>query len=126
MYLEYNEFIDMGGSESLEEDVFTRLEAKARAHLDRLTFERLKHAKVISDAVKFCMFDLINAVEAEEANGAAVYGREIAAMSNDGVSVSFSTSGKAASRYTAIVRTWLAMETDAFGVPLMYPGVCVT
>ena len=57
---------------------------------------------------------------------AAVSGREIAAMSNDGVSVSFTTSGKAASRYTAIVRTWMAMETDAFGVPLMYPGVCVT
>ena len=114
----------MGGG--AQQSAFPRLEAKARAHLDRLTFERLKHAEVISDAVKFCMFDLINAVEADEANGAAVSGREIAAMSNDGVSVSFTTSGKAASRYTAIVRTWMAMETDAFGVPLMYPGVCVT
>ena len=124
MYLTYEEYMGMGGG--AQQSAFPRLEAKARAHLDRLTFERLKYAEVISDAVKFCMFDLINAVEADEANGAAVSGREIATMSNDGVSVSFTTSGKAASRYTAIVRTWMAMETDAFGVPLMYPGVCVT
>lgn len=124
MYLTYEEYMGMGGG--AQQSAFPRLEAKARAHFDRLTFERLKHAEVVSDAVKFCMFDLINAVEADEANGAAVSGREIAAMSNDGVSVSFTTSGKAASRYTAIVRTWMAMETDDFGVPLMYPGVCVT
>ena len=123
MYLNYEEYVGMGGGAS--ESAFPRLESKARAHLDRLTFERLKHAESISDTVKYCMFDLINAVEADEASGAAVAGREIAAMSNDGVSVSFTTSGKAASRYTAIVRTWLAMETDVNGVPLMYPGVCV-
>lgn len=124
MYLTYDDYVGMGGGAS--ESAFPRLEYKARAHIDRLTFQRLKHVESISDAVKYCMFDLINAVEAEEANGAAAFGREIAAMSNDGVSISFATSGKVSSRYAAIVRTWLAMETDANGVPLMYPGVCVT
>lgn len=126
MYLTYDEYIELGGSETTDEVVFARLAAKATAQLDRTTFGRLANIEKLPQSVKYCMFDLINAVEADEANGAAVSGREIAAMSNDGVSVSFTTSGRAASRYTAIVRTWLAMETDANGVPLMYPGVCVT
>lgn len=124
MYLTYDEYMGMGGGALAS--AFPRLECKARAHIDRLTFGRLKHAESVSHAVKYCMFDLINAVEAEESNGSIASGREIASMSNDGVSVTFSTSGKATSRYTAIVRGWLAMETDAYGLPLMYPGVCVT
>ena len=124
MYLNYEEYVGMGGGAI--ESAFPRLEAKARAHLDRITFGRLQNESPVRDSVKFCMFDLINAVSSEESSGAMAAGREIAAMSNDGVSITFSTSGKVASRYAAIVRTWLAMETDACGVPLMYPGVCVT
>ena len=123
MYLTYDEYTDYGGGAS--ESAFARLEAKARAHLDRLTFGRLTNAQSLSNSVKYCMYDLINAVESDESSGAAVSGREIASMSNDGVSITFSTSGKASTRYSAIVRTWLTTETDSCGVPLMYPGVCV-
>lgn len=123
MYLTYEEYLGMGGS--VEENAFARLESKARAHLDRATFGRLASIDPLPDSVKYCMFDLLNAVTGDESAGASASGREIASMSNDGVSVTFSTSGKVSSRYTAIVRTWLATETDARGVPLMYPGVCV-
>lgn len=130
MYLTYSEYTEMGGS--MDKHAFNRLEAKARAHLDRVTFGRLKNVESVSDSVKYCMYDLLTAVQADESNSAAAMGREIASMSNDGVSVSFvSGSGtggaKAASaRYAAIAKAWLANEVTACGVPLLYAGVCVT
>lgn len=127
MYLTYNEYLGMGGS--VDENAFARLEAKARAHLDRITFGRLVNAEALPDSVKYCMFDLLNAASADESAGAIAAGREIAAMGNDGVSVTFASgaTGNAAktvsARYAAIVRTWLAHETDSHGIPLLYSGV---
>ena len=129
MYLNYEEYVGMGGGAL--ESAFPRLEAKARAHLDRITFGRLQNESPVRDSVKFCMFDLINAVSSEESAGAMAAGREIASMSNDGVSVSFVSGGNSggarasAARYGAIVRSWLANETTACGVPLLYAGVSV-
>lgn len=128
MYLNYEEYVGMGGGAL--ESAFPRFEAKARAHLDRITFGRLQNESPVRDSVKFCMFDLINAVSGEESTGAMAAGREIASMSNDGVSVSFVSSGggsarASAARYGAIVHSWLANETTASGVPLLYAGVSV-
>jgi hypothetical protein len=127
MYITYEEYVDMGGSVS--EGAFNRLETKARAAVDRVTFGRLKNESPMRDAVRYCMFDLINAANADDSAGAITAGREIAAMSNDGISVSFASSGGAsasvAARQAAIVREWLAAETDAYGTPLLYAGVSV-
>lgn len=131
MYLSIDEFEEMGGAVGIEDEVYARLEAKARAQLDRLTFGRLKHETNIRENVKYCMVDLINAVYADESAGAVAAGREISSMANDGVSISFaagSTNGGArgiSARYAGIVRSWMMCEIDAHGLPLMYPGVCV-
>lgn len=127
MYLTYDDYLDMGGSID-DEDVYSRLEAKARAQIDRVTFGRLVGEKSVRDAVKYCMYDLVNAVVADEQLGASTYGRDVASMSNDGLSISFSNgnhSKSAAARYTSIVRMWLANETTACGIPLTYAEVCV-
>ena len=125
MYLKYDEYVGMGGG--AEEGAFARLEAKARAQLDRVTFGRLQNPNEISQNVKYCMYDMIGAIEADEASGTMAAGREIASMSNDGVSISFATgSGGAkssAARYAAIARSWLANETTACGIPLLYAEV---
>ena len=129
MYLTYDEYMDMGGG--AQESAFPRLEAKARARLDLITFGRLVYEKPVRESVRFCMFDMINAIEADESLGATAAGREIASMSNDGVSVAFvpgSSSGgakAASSRYAAIAKAWLANEVTACGVPLLYAGVSV-
>lgn len=129
MYLNYEEYVGMGGG--APESAFPRFEAKARAHLDRITFGRLQNESPARDSVKFCMFDLINAVSGEESAGTMAAGREIASVSNDGVSLSFVSGGSgggaraSAARYGAIVRSWLANETTACGVPLLYAGVSV-
>lgn len=116
----------MGGG--APQSAYPRLEAKARAQLNRLTFGRICGEDPVRENVKYCMFDLISAVEAKEGMGGMAVGREIAAMSNDGVSVSFAASGSgsagaSAARYAAIARSWLANETTACGIPLLYAGV---
>lgn len=126
MYLTYKEYTGMGGGAS--ESAFPRLEAKARAQLNRMTFGRIVGEEPVRENVKYCMFDLIGAMEADEGMGSIAAGREIASMSNDGVSVSFASSGSGsaksgAARYAAIARSWLADETTACGLPLLYAGV---
>ena len=107
MYLTYEEYMGMGGS--AHESAFPRLEAKARARLDLLTFGRIACENPVRENVRFCMFDMINAVEADENLGATAAGREIASMSNDGVSVSFVSGGggakTASARYAAIAKS---------------------
>lgn len=125
MYLSFNDYAEMGGL--IEDDIiYARLEAKARSHVDRLTFGRLIGAEIISEAVRYCMYDLIAALAADENLGGISAGRDIASMNNDGVSVSFASSGgkSANTRYAAIIRAWLASETALGGIPLLYAGVC--
>lgn len=125
MYLTYIEYIEMGGC--IESAHFPRFEAKARRAIDNATMNRLIGEDPVRDSVKHCMYDLINAIHTDEsAMGAS--GREIASMSNDGVSVTYATGngqGGASARHSAIVREWLLGETDACGVPLLYAGVSV-
>ena len=128
MFLTYEEYMGMGGD--APESAFARLEAKARAQLNRMTFGRLAGSETVSENVKYCMFELIGAIKAEESLGGMAAGREIAAVSNDGVSVSFAASGSGgaragAAKYAAIARDWLANETTACGIPLLYAGVRV-
>lgn len=125
MYLKYDEYVGMGGG--APESAYPRLEAKARAQLNRMTFGRVCGEEPVRENVKYCMFDLISTVEAEGGMGDMAAGREIASMSNDGVSISFVTGSggakSAAARYAAIARSWLANETTACGIPLLYAGV---
>lgn len=125
MVLTYDEYEDMGGK--CDEDTYPRMEAKAGAALNRLTLGRLKGMGEISDNAKYCMFEMIEAICAEENLAAMTAGREISAMSNDGVSMSFSASGSGARalsmRLAAIARMYLADETTADGIPLLYAGV---
>ena len=68
--------------------------------------------------------ELIEAIAAEEELG-GIGGREVSAVSNDGVSVSYNTSEKkdAAFRKSSIIREWLGSEFTAEGINLLYCGV---
>ena len=126
MYLTYEEYAGMGGGANV--DAFTRLEAKARAQLDRMTYGRITGENPVRQNVKYCMFDMIDALDAGESIAAMAGGREVSAMSNDGVSISFAASGsgsarKSMARLAAIAHEWLANETTKCGIPLLYAGV---
>lgn len=125
MYLEYNDYAQMGGE--LEPDVYERLGAKAERLIDRATHGRLQRMAEVSKPVKYCIMELIGALQADESLGGMAAGREISSMSNDGVSVSFASSGAsgamaASARHMAIISGWLDGEVTEDGVHLLYAG----
>ena len=119
MYLEYGDYAQIGGE--LEPDVYERLAAKAERLIDRATHARLKEQASVPMSVKYCIMELIDAIQADESMGSMSAGREISSMSNDGVSVSFAAMA-ASARYMEIIRGWLDGETTEAGVHLLYAG----
>ena len=119
MYLEYGDYAQMGGE--LEPDVYERLAAKAERLIDRATHARLKAVSTVPMSVKYCIMELIDAIQADESMGSMSAGREISSMSNDGVSVSFAAMA-ASARYMEIIRQWLDGDTTEAGVHLLYAG----
>ena len=123
VYLTHDEYTAMGGAAAPVK--FERLETKSRHLIDQLTHGRIRNEDPVRRAVKMCMFELISCMAADEAiTGAG--GREVAAVSNDGVSVTYagsSSEGAAHRRHACIVRSWLDGERSESGVNLLYCGV---
>ena len=120
-YLTLDDFKKMGGT--ADEAAFERYEMKARRLIDRMTHGRIANEDPVRRAVQLCTFELIAAMAAEEAAG-GIGGREITAMSNDGVSVSYAQQvGGMNARLAGIVRAWLDGEHTESGVHLLYAGV---
>lgn len=121
MYLDFEAYAALGGTAELPD--FQRLAFKADRILFLATHGRIHGEAPVREAVKYCAFELIEAMRADEAR-TGIGGRELASMSNDGVSVSFDTgSGGAPQRFAAIVGQYLSGEVDANGVQLLYAGV---
>ena len=121
-YIGFDDYKAMGGKAN--EAAFIRLEAKARRSINSMTHNRLVDEDPVRESVKMCAFELIEAMAADEAES-GIGGREISSMSNDGASVSFSTSDRhdASMRRCAIIRSWLSNEYAASGAWLLYAGV---
>ena len=124
MYLTLDDWDEMGGDPKIDELVYNRHEFKARKLIDRMTRGRIINDSPVRDTVKYCMYDLVNAMIADETLSGAS-GQQVSSMSNDGVSITYATgeSARASIRYAAIVRGWLSGETTDCGTPLMYAGV---
>ena len=123
MYLTYEEYAGMGGG--LDAAAFDRLAAKAEKAVDRATHGRLKGEVPVRNAVKNCVCELIEALRMEENARELGGGRELSAMSNDGLSLSFAAQGDAgggASQRMQILRDWLGDECSSGGVNLLYAG----
>lgn len=93
MYLTFQEYTQFGGT--LNETSFNDYEFKARTKVDWYTFNRLQNETTYLEAVKRCVYSLINllllqdqagSVSADGNNGTKA---GIASQSNDGVSVSY-------------------------------------
>ena len=126
MYLKYDDFLALGGDGTIDEVAYTAHEMRARRMLDALTHGRLKGESPVRECVRFCMSDLINARIADE-KAAGVATRDIASVSNDGVSVTYAAAqaeaGAIPAGYARIIRLWMGGETTANGVALLYAGV---
>lgn len=116
MYLTYDEYDAMGGTQ--EEEIFMRLEMRARGYIDRMTHGRLRGETPVREGVKHAMYWLIRAMAEEETHA----GRVVQALTNDGVGIRYAP-GADGARYAAILRDYLSGEKAANGVGLMYAGV---
>ena len=124
-YLTFYEYNRMGGTIT-DTLVFERYMSRAEAIINRMTHGRILTESPVRSAVKNAAFDLVSVIYADTLNGAD--GREVASMSNDGMSVTYvqgasNPAAAMAQRYSGIVRQYLDWEVDAKGTPLLYAGV---
>lgn len=125
MYLSHDDYKSMGGTIE-DAALYKRYAARADALLDRMTHGRVSDETPVRPCMQYAAFALIDAMHSDAQSGAE--GREIASVSNDGVSVSFTAPASAASagsaaRYAGIARQYLEWETDSSGTLLLYAGV---
>lgn len=100
MYLTYDEYTEYGGT--LDETTFDDFAFEAESIINWYTFDRLKNEEELPDAVKRCMYRLINiaklkadamqlGMQVSKESGSSSSSSELAiqSQSNDGVSISY-------------------------------------
>lgn len=121
MYLDYDEYVALGGSG--EFSPFLRLSHRAEAIINHYTQNRVQRMKAVPCAVKHCMVELITSMYAADPATSAVSGA-LVGFSNDGYSESYAKPEVSTDAvYFGVVRDYLASERDDTGTPLLYRGV---
>lgn len=105
MYLNFDEYILFGGK--LERKSFDRYSFRAEREIDQCTQGRLISAAEMPEAVKRCIYELVEYMVAHDNHGTM---KAHASESNDGVSVSFNNNANvcAESEIYGIIYTYLA------------------
>ena len=122
-YLTYEEYTAYGGTLSSAD--FSAAEFKARKRIDRMTDCRVQEMAAVPEAVKRCMYALINLDSAAGAS-AQISNPTVTSFSTDGYSESYGHALSAEDAEAAMAReiqTDLYGEINDFGVPLLYRGV---
>lgn len=123
MLLTFEKYCELGGIIE-NELIYNRHACRAESIVNAMTHGRIANTSSTAPVVQYAMVALVEAIYAECASGAD--GRQIASVSNDGVSVSYVTGANGSgstTRYAEIVRQYLQYETDDNGTPLLYAGV---
>lgn len=104
MYISYSEYTDLGGG--IDEVAFNRLLVKAESILNQFTFNRLKDKK--ERKAKYCMFDLIEYLNATNRNGSNV---AVTSVGNDGYSETYANVESAKAEQYKIIKDYFG-DTD--------------
>lgn len=135
MYLTYSDYQSFGGT--LDETTFNDLEFEASSVVDWYTFNRLQKEQNPPEALKRCMYKLIQYIVAgQQAGGIGTDGQQndgmgaaIASQSNDGVSISYNILGakdvieNGKSQMEQIIRQYLSAVVNSLGQKVLYRGV---
>lgn len=122
-YLSYAEYQAFGGT--LSDAAFLPLEFKSRKRIDYMTDSRVQEMAAVSEAVKLCMYALIN-MEAIVGTEAQATAPTVTSFSTDGYSESYGNAMDATTaslQMRSIVKDYLYGECDDNGTPLLYRGV---
>lgn len=138
MYLTYDEYLELGGNEDLDEMAFGDLEFEARSYIDWYTFNRLEKETEIPDKVKRCMYHIIKLIQmklnymndgTEDGALTGTSATQISSQSNDGVSISYNviTANEALqlakTDIDKSIKRYLQGVTNSLGRKLLYRGV---
>ena len=137
MYLTFEEYATWGGQ--LDAPDFSLAELEARLLVDRYTFGRLKNEdeEEIPEAVKFCMFKLIELLTEQNkltatqtlGDGESITQTGISSQSNDGVSISYNVMSASElyamnkSKVDSAVKQYLQGVTNSIGQELLFRGM---
>lgn len=137
MYITYDEYLAFGGVE-LEETAFDNLEFEARTVIDWWTYNRLQNDEEYPEAVKRCMFKLINLIIAKQQaqllkdNGTVntdVTESGIIQQSNDGVSTTYNIMSaseiiaQSKEDVKSTIRMYLQNVRNSLGRKVLYRGL---
>ena len=137
MYITYDEYLTFGGVE-LEETAFDNLEFEARTVIDWWTYNRLQNDEEYPEAVKRCMFKLINLIIAKQQaqllkdNGTVntdVTESGIVQQSNDGVSTTYNIMSaseiiaQSGEDVKSTIRMYLQNVRNSLGRKVLYRGL---
>ena len=136
MYLTYDEYLEFGGT--VEETAFDNLEFEARTVIDWWTYNRLQNDEEYPEAVKRCMFKLINLIIAKQQaqllkdNGTVntdVTESGIVQQSNDGVSTTYNIMSaseiiaQSGEDIKSTIRMYLQNVRNSLGRKVLYRGL---
>ena len=135
MYLTYLEYKAYGGT--LDETTFNDIEFEAQSIVDWYTFNRLQKEDTLPEAVKRCVYKIMQYIQAQSSvNGlsdpnssADGIGAGIASQSNDGVSVSYNVLSAQAvmdnsnAQIEQTIRQYLSSVKNSLGKKVLYRGV---
>lgn len=135
MYLTYLEYQNYGGT--ADETTFNDLEFEASSVVDWYTFNRLQNESEYPEAVKRCIYKIIQYIVAQQqVNGLDTAsaqnnaeGAGIASQSNDGVSVSYNVLNakdvvdNSKAQIKQIVDQYLSAVKNKLGQKVLYRGV---
>lgn len=136
MYLTYDEYLAFGGT--VEETAFDNLEFEARTVIDWWTYNRLQNDEEYPEAVKRCMFKLINIIIAKQQaqllknNGTVntdVTESGIVQQSNDGVSTTYNIMSaseiiaQSGEDVKSTIRMYLQNVRNSLGRKVLYRGL---
>lgn len=138
MYLTYEEYQQYGGT--LDETAFNDIEFEAESYIDWYTFNRLWGQTEYPPRLKRCVYHIIKLIElkmqlmgqpteSQKQQSIDGTGNQIASMSNDGVSISYSiVSAHEALELTKkevdkTIEQQLAGVTNNLGRKLLYRGI---
>ena len=135
MYLTYLEYQNYGGT--ADETTFNDLEFEASSVVDWYTFNRLQNENEYLEAVKRCVYKIIQYIVAQQqVNGLDTAsaqnnseGAGIASQSNDGVSVSYNVLNakdvveNSKTQIKQIVDQYLSAVKNSLGQKVLYRGV---
>ena len=136
MYLTYDEYLAFGGT--VEETAFDNLEFEARTVIDWWTYNRLQNDEEYPEAVKRCMFKLINLIIAKQQaqflknNGTVntdITESGIIQQSNDGVSTTYNIMSaseiiaQSGEDVKSTIRMYLQNVRNSLGRKVLYRGL---